>query len=209
MSRKNIGRPVILLFLLLQALAIITLAIPLTNLVSLLNSSTTPTSSMPLDATISQNATSPSRPLDMFDYHIVGTPLTLRITETGGPFTQNAVNEIIDAAIYKVIMKINTGSGRKKIENGKFDMFAADIEMRIFALANEELTYFLLGKHFCFGGKFLGLNDSPLRVMIILCVFSVPPFLLRMYCMSSVVSENEVLTPQSSQAMSLRGAGST
>ncbi len=161
MSRKNIGRPLILLFLLLQALAIITIAIPLTNPVSLLNSTTNPTSSISLDGTISQNATSPSLPLDMFDYHIVGTPLTLRITETGGPFSRYAVNEIIDAAIYKVIMKINTGSGKKKIEHGKFDTFAADIEIRITALANEELTYFLLGEHFCFGSNFLSPKDSP------------------------------------------------
>ena len=161
MSRKSVGRPLILHFLLLQALAITTIAIPLTDPVSSLNSTTNPTSSMPLNGTISQNATSPSLPLYMFDYHIVGTPLTIRITETGGSFTGYEVNEIIDAAIYQVILKINTGSGQKKIEHGRFEMLTANIVMRITALANDEITYFLLGEHFCLGGDFLSPKDSP------------------------------------------------
>lgn len=156
MSRGNVCRPLLLRSLLVQILAIVTLAIPHTNPVSLLNDTTTPTASMPNREIVSQNATSPSLPLYMFDYHIVGTPLTLRITETGHTFSQDAVNNLIDSAIRRVVGKINTGSGNEPIEGGRFWVLSSEIDMRISALGNGELTYFLLGKQFRYwwGGFF-------------------------------------------------------
>ena len=153
-----------LLFLILQTLAIAAaLSIPLTNPISLLllNSSTaTPTAAAsppPLTDPTSQNATSPAAallPQNMFDYHVAGTRLILRITETGLPFTERAVNTIIDAAIRKVVAKINAGFGGASIEGGKFNLESKDIDMRITALQDVGFTYFLLGTLFLAVGGF-------------------------------------------------------
>lgn len=151
MSRKNIRKALSLhlpLFLFLQTLAIVTLAIPLTNPVSLLNDTMILTASTPLEESVPQNATTPSLPKNMIDYPIIGTQLVLRITETRNPFFKITVETIIDGAIRRVVKKINTGFGRKPIENGKFEMLGANIDMRIAALANEEMTYIMLGKRF-------------------------------------------------------------
>lgn len=82
----------------------------------------------------------------MFDYQIRGTPLVLRITETGHPFFKNAVNRIIDSAIRQVVRKIIAGSGKEPIENGAFTLSLANIDMRIMAPGNEKLTYSYLGE---------------------------------------------------------------
>lgn len=147
MSPKITRRPFCHLFLILQALAIAALSIPLTNPISLLlNNTLLPTASPPLTEPTSQNATSPAvLPQNMFDYHVAGTRLVLRITETGLPFTEMAVNTIIDAAIRKVVAKINAGFGRASIEGAKFNLLSKDIDMRITALPDKNFTYFLLG----------------------------------------------------------------
>ena len=116
MSRRNVGRPLILLFLLSQALAIIASAIPPKTPVSLLNSTAIPAASTPLKSLTSHNVTSHEMTSVMMEYHIVGTPLVLRITETGISFTERAVNEIIDSSIRLVVQKIITGSGNEQIE---------------------------------------------------------------------------------------------
>ena len=92
--------------------------------------------------------TSTRPPGNFFDYRITGTPLVLRITELGAFFTEEAVNKVIDAAIRRVVYKINTGFGPKPIEDGRFWVLTAEIDMRINALGNAELNYFLLGKQF-------------------------------------------------------------
>lgn len=146
MSRKNICRPLILIFLLLQPITIIASAIPPINPVSLLNSAVLPTASTPLKEPISHNATSPKTTPNIMDYHIVGTPLVLRITETGLTFTERAVNEIIDFSIRLVVRKINTGFGGEKIDHGRFSQLSTAIDMRIVALEDANFTYFVLGK---------------------------------------------------------------
>ena len=149
MSPKITGRPFCHVFLILEALAIIAaLSIPLTNPSSLLLNNTLllPTASPPLTEPTSQNTTSPAvLPQNMFDYHVAGTRLILRITETGLPFTKTAVNTIIDAAIRKVVAKINAGFGAASIEGGRFYMLNKDIDLRITALPDNDFTYFLLG----------------------------------------------------------------
>lgn len=153
MSRKKAPRALLPLSLILQALAMVTVAIPLTNPVPLLNSTTIHTASTWPEGLISQNATSAGLSLNMFDYRIAGTPLILRISETGATFSMEAVNLIIDAAIRKVVTKINAGHGAAPIDDGKFYQLSAHIDMRISALTNARLTYFLLGKQFhcCLG----------------------------------------------------------
>lgn len=151
MSQKNACGPLIILLLLFQTLATIASAIPLTNTVALLNSTIFPTpSSKPPEILIfhNENATSPGPLESYYDYRIAGTPLILRITEVGSFFTEEAVNKIIDSAIRMVVYKINTGSGGKPIEDGRFWWPTTDINMRINALANAQLTYFRLGKQF-------------------------------------------------------------
>lgn len=148
MSRKNAGRPLVLLSLLLQAIANVTLAIPLTNSVSLLNNTIIPTALTAMKEFITQNVTSPGTSPNMIDYHVAGTPLILCITETGLPFTEAAVNRIIDYAIRKVVAKINAGSGNELLEQGKFWLLSPEIDMRITALPDARFTYFLLGKQF-------------------------------------------------------------
>ena len=152
MSPKITRRPLVHLFLILQALAFIAaLSIPLTNPISLLLNNTLllPTASPPLTEPTSQNATSPAvLPQNMFDYHVAGTRLILRITETGLPFTKTAVNTIVDAAIRKVVAKINAGFGAASIEGGRFYMLNKDIDLRITALPDNDFTYFLLGTLF-------------------------------------------------------------
>lgn len=150
MSQKNACRPFIFLFL-FKTLATIASTIPLTNTVSLLNSTILPAaSSTPPEAFISQdeNATSPSAPENFFDYSIKGTPLVLRITELGSLFTKDAVNKVIDAAIRRVVAKINSGLGPESIVDGRFREVTIDIDIRITALEGATLSYFLLGKQF-------------------------------------------------------------
>ena len=166
MSPKDVPRPLgLLLFLLLEAFAVIALAIPLADPVPLLNNNNNnnntvkPTASTPLEAIVPPNATSPSPllpPLNMFDYHVAGTSLILRITETGLSFTRNAVNTVVDAAIRRVVKKINAGVGNESIDGAKFCMRSADIDVQIGALSNAELTYFILGKRFLLGWQYSG-----------------------------------------------------
>lgn len=82
----------------------------------------------------------------MFDYRIAGTPLVLRITETGFPVTRIAVNKVIDAGIRRVVARINSGAGRAPIDGGRFGVPSAEIDMRINALPNAQLNWFLLGE---------------------------------------------------------------
>lgn len=148
MAHRKVCRPFILLFLLLRADAIVTLAISPTNPVSLLNDTIIAPASTPLAGLISQNATSPSLSQNMIDYRIVGTPLVLRITETGQTFSKSSVNRVIDAAIRRIVGKINSGAGSKPIDGGKFWQSSSDIEVSLNAISDVQLTYFLLGKQF-------------------------------------------------------------
>lgn len=151
MLQKSAFGPLILLFLLFQTLAITALVIPLTNTISLLNSTITPSaSSKPLEHFISpnENATSPGPLKAFFDYRIGGTPLILRITELGFLFSRSAIEKAIDSAIREVVLKINTGYGGESINDGRFSCLTTEIDIRITALANGHLTYFLLGKWF-------------------------------------------------------------
>ncbi|KAF6225062.1 hypothetical protein HO133_010257 [Letharia lupina] len=145
MAHRKVCRPFVLLFLLLRADAIVTLAISPTNPVSLLNDTIIAPASTPLAGLISQNATSPSLSQNMIDYRIVGTPLVLRITETGQTLSQSSVNRVIDAAIRRIVGKINSGAGSKPIDGGKFWQSSSDIEVRLNAISDGQLTYFLLG----------------------------------------------------------------
>ena len=145
MSLYNIRRPAILLAL-LQTLAIITLAHPFTNPVSLLNTTIRHTASTSLELPISQNGTTSGYPQNTFDYRIVGTPVILRITEVGLPFSPAGVGEIIDSSIQRVVRHINRGAGKRPIENDRFDTLSREIVLRITGLENAGLTYFLLGK---------------------------------------------------------------
>ena len=148
MSRKNVRRPRVLLFLLLQILAIVTLAIPLTNPVSLLNDTTIyPASTSNRESNL-HNVTSPSNVADMIDYRIVGTPLALRFTETGRPFARTDVQAVIDAAIRKVVEQINAGHGKDHIKYGRFFGVSKEVDLRIWELQDADLTYFLLGKQY-------------------------------------------------------------
>ena len=152
MSQKNSYKPLIHFFLLLQILAIITFATPLTKpTVLLTNNTTTPPSSMipheTLPTSQNSNTTMPlPPPKNMFDYRIAGTPLVLRITETGFPVTRIAVNKVIDAGIRRVVARINAGAGRAPIDGGRFGVPSAEIDMRINALPNAQLNWFLLGE---------------------------------------------------------------
>ena len=145
MSPNNIRRPAILLVL-LQTLAIITLAHPLTKPVSLLNTTIIHTASTSLELPVSQNDTTSGHSLNTFDYRIVGTPLILRITEIGFPFTQTGIENIIDASIQRVVRQIINGAGKQPIEKDKFEALSREIVLRIDALAHGGFTYFLLGK---------------------------------------------------------------
>ena len=151
MSQRNARRPLILLFVLLQALAIITLTIPPTNPISLLNSTITSTAPTLLKDFVSHNVTSPGTAPNMMDYHITGTSLILRITETGHAFSKEDVNTIIDRAIRRVVRRINTGSGGERIQQGRFWQLSQQIDMHISALVDANFTYFLLGKHALIG----------------------------------------------------------
>ena len=138
MARRNVRGRVVLL-LLLPVFAICISAIPLTNPVSFFHNISTSRFASP-------NATSPGFSFDPLDYPIVGTPLVLRITETGKPFTEVAVNRIIDRAIREVVAFINRGSGRKSLEHNKFGALTEDIELRIQSIPDRGFTYFFLGK---------------------------------------------------------------
>ncbi|KAL9076605.1 MAG: hypothetical protein Q9161_000937 [Pseudevernia consocians] len=222
MSPKDVPRPLgLLLFLLLEAFAVIALAIPLADPVSLLNnnnnnnnnnSTVKPTASTPLEAIVPPNATSPSLllpPLNMFDYHVAGTSLILRITATGLSFTRNAVNTVVDAAIRRVVEKINAGVGNESIDGAKFCMRSADIDVQIGALSNAELTYFILGKQILPRGgnirakdlPFCWENDDDSASLIF------PPFLLRAYrIFEHSYRETRVLTPVTLAGDVLAGA---
>ena len=145
MSPNNIRTPAILLVL-LRTLAIITLAHPLTNPVSLLNTSIIHTASTSLELPVSQNGTTSGHHLNTFDYRIVGTPLILRITEIGFPFSQTGIEDIMDASIQRVVKQINSGAGKQPLERDKFEAVSREITLRIDALAYGGLNYFLLGK---------------------------------------------------------------
>ena len=145
MSPNNIRRLAILLVL-LQTLAIITLAHPFTNSVSLLNTTIIHTASTPLELPVSQNGTTSGYPQNTFDYRIVGTPVVLRITEVGLSFSLAGVEEIIDSSIQRVVRQINRGAGKRPIEHDKFDTLSREIVLRITGLEDAGLTYFLLGK---------------------------------------------------------------
>lgn len=87
------------------------------------------------------------------DYHIIGTALRLRFTDIGQPFTRNAVEEVIDAAIHRVVGVINAGYGRHQIDLGRFSQLSDKIDLRINAHENAEFTNFMLGKpSFSIGG---------------------------------------------------------
>ena len=144
MSPNSIRRPAILLVL-LQTLAIITLAHPFTNPVSLLNTTIIHTASISLEVPVSQNGTISGYPVT-FDYRIVGTPVVLRITEVGLLFSQAGVEEIIDGSIQRVVRQINRGAGKRPIEHDRFEALSREIVLRITGLENAGLTYFLLGK---------------------------------------------------------------
>ena len=150
MSPINIRRPAILLVL-LRTLAIITFARPLTDPASLLNTTIIHTASTSLELPISQNGTTSGHHLNTFDYRIVGTPLILRITEIGFPFSQTSIEYIIDTAIRRVVKQINSGAGKEPLELNKFEVFTPEIVLRIDALAYGGLDYFLLGKQFVVG----------------------------------------------------------
>ena len=145
MSPINIRRPAILLVL-LRTLTIITLAHPLTNPVSLLNTTIIRTVSTSLELPVSQNGTTSGHHLNTFDYRIVGTPLILRITEIGVPFSQTSIEYMIDTSIRRVVKQINSGAGKQPLEQNKFAEFSREIILRIDALAHGGLNYFLLGK---------------------------------------------------------------
>ena len=145
MSPNIIRRPAILLVV-LQTLAIITLAHPLTNPVSLLNTTIIHTASTSLEISVSQNGTTSGHPLNTFDYRIVGTPLILRITEVGFPFSQTGIENIIDASIQRVVRQIINGAGKEPIEQDKFEALSREIELRIDALVHGGFNYFMLGK---------------------------------------------------------------
>ncbi len=148
MSRKNIRRSLVLLFLLLQTFAIVTSAIPLTNPVSLFNSTTKHPASTSNQELNLHNVTSPSNVADVIDYRIVGTPLVLRFTETGRPFARTDVQAVIDAAIRTVVEQINAGHGNDHIKYGRFFGVSKEIDLRIWELQDADLTYFLLGKQY-------------------------------------------------------------
>ena len=141
----------VFLFLLFQALiipSIVTLKIPLTNPHSLLNYTVKPTTSTPPAALIAQIATLPSLPHNTIDYHILGTSLVLHITKIRQIFSEYAANEILDAAIYRVILKINAGYGKEEIDFGIFEQRSSDHFLRIGVLEDAEFNYFMLGMQF-------------------------------------------------------------
>lgn len=70
----------------------------------------------------------------------------LRITETGAEFKREEVQRIIDSSLRTVIAKINSGRGSVAIEHGRFTQLTLHIDLRIYALEDEILTYFVLGK---------------------------------------------------------------
>ena len=148
MSRSIIVRRhlVLLFLLLLQVLTNCTLAIPLTTLFPFFNNITISRAPTPNKGFISENVTSLGTPSNPLDYLIVGTPLILRITETGDLFTQIAVNDIMDGAIRRVVKIINKGSGSKFLEHSKFGAITESIELRIQSLPDKGFTYFVLGK---------------------------------------------------------------
>ena len=146
MPRKDVRWPFLPLFLLLQALTIVTVAISLPDSVSLLNSTIHSISPAPFNNTALNDSTLPRTSLNTIDYYIIGTALLLRITETGRPFSEAAVNEIMDAAIHEVVRKINAGAGKDKILHDSFAEITPAIELRIKALEDARLTYFLLGE---------------------------------------------------------------
>ena len=118
-----------------------TLAKPLTSPISLLNSTTISTAPAP-----SQSVTLLHSSSNMMDYHIRGTSLVLRITETGSKFTRFDLNLIIDKAIYSVVRSINTGHGKEYIAGGKFWTLTQDMDIDIKAFRDAGFTYFVLGK---------------------------------------------------------------
>ena len=138
MERKNVRRRIVLL-LLLPVFAICISAIPLTNPVSFFHNIST-------SRFASQNATSPGFSFDPLDYPIIGTPLILRITETGKLFTEAAVHRIIDRSISEVVAVINRGSGRDSLVHNRFGALTEDIELRIQSIPDRGFTYFFLGK---------------------------------------------------------------
>ncbi|KAM0795862.1 hypothetical protein BDR22DRAFT_893704 [Usnea florida] len=141
MSPNNACRLATFLVL-LQTLTIITSAHPL---ISLLNTTTIHTPSTSLELPVPQNGTTSNHPQNTFDYRIVGTPLILRITELGFPFSAAAIETIIDASIQRVVRQINNGAGKQPIERDRFEELSREIELRIDALAHGGLNYFLLG----------------------------------------------------------------
>ena len=138
MAQRNVRGRLVLLFL-LQVFAVCISAIPLTNPVPSFHNIT-------ISRFASQNVTSPGSSSNPLDYPIIGTPLVLRITETGDQFTEEAANRIIDRAISGVVTIINRGSGRDPIVHNKFVALTEDIDLRIQSIPDKGLTYFMLGK---------------------------------------------------------------
>ena len=138
MARRNMRGRIVLPFL-LQVFAICVLAIPLTNPVPFVHNIT-------ISQSASQNVTLPGFSFHPLDYPIIGTPLVLRITETGDRFTKAAANKILDRAINGVVAVINKGSGRNPIEHDRFGVLTEDVELRIQSIPDKRFTYFMLGK---------------------------------------------------------------
>lgn len=146
MSPRNAHRRLLLGFLLLQAFTLFTLAKPLTNPISLLNSATTSTALVSNRVSTSHNVTSLSSSSNIIDYTIVGTLLVLRITETGSVLSWVDVNKVIDKAIHSVVIIINAGHGKEVISGGNFRALTEVLQVIIKTLRNAKFTYFVLGK---------------------------------------------------------------
>ena len=80
----------------------------------------------------------------LFDYPIIGTPVTLRFTAIGAPLKENDVYGIITESILDVVKQINSGNGGKSIG---ISFYAADIavEVRVMQLPDKLLTWNTLG----------------------------------------------------------------
>ena len=82
----------------------------------------------------------------MIDFHILGTKLVLRITETGTKLEPKYVEQMIDFCLQRVVAEINKGRGKAPIDSARFFQLTARIDLRISALPDMLFTYFNLGK---------------------------------------------------------------
>ena len=152
MSRKDVRGSLVLVLVLLQGLAISTLTVPPSPPIALLNNTETLTASVPNQGLVYHNVSSPSQFPNMFDYPIAGTPLVLRIIETGRMFMQTTINNVMDSAIRFIVKRINAGDGRDFIDHGVFRVVSNQVDLRITSnedlTPDESITYFLLGKEY-------------------------------------------------------------